>query len=430
MNEIRAGSRTASVEKFRGDRSKKVLECSALSTAQMKRYFMQVKERAERGEPVIWTGTWEPQEILHAMDLPIVHTIHYSALQSVMQMSEYYLDLINSKGYFRDLCRYCSMPLGYVFDRKSEVAPWGGLPKPAAVIAATMDDPYVKINEKFAREFNVPLYVIDRTILTNSPARWWENPEIEPHRLDQTVREFEGLISFLEVVTGRTYSETKLRETMERSNRTYEIYAQTIDLMKAVPSPISITDRFPNIIATQFFRGTEWGLEHAKRFYQEMKQRVDSGQCVCENEKVRLMWVGLPPWFSPGFFNYFEEKYGAVFVWEGYLAILTSRVRRDLSDPLRALASRYTSYVEFGYLPPFEGQRLLHEAEKFKIDGAIFMLAESCKLFYTGIRFARKALEEAGIPTMELVADMADARDWDDLKMKSHISSFIETFIS
>jgi len=38
-----------------------------------------------------------------------------------------------------------------------------------------------------------------------------------------------------------------------------------------------------------------------------------------------------------------------------------------------------------------------------------------------------KALEKAGIPTCQLEADMVDARDWDDAKMKAKMATFIET---
>lgn len=40
-----------------------------------------------------------------------------------------------------------------------------------------------------------------------------------------------------------------------------------------------------------------------------------------------------------------------------------------------------------------------------------------------------RALEEIGIPTLHIVSDMVDVRDWDDAKMKAQVGSFIETLL-
>ena len=71
----------------------------------------------------------------------------------------------------------------------------------------------------------------------------------------------------------------------------------------------------------QWQRGTQWAVGHAKEFYEEIKGLVDAGHAACPNEKIRLMWIGRGLWFNLGFYQYFEEKYGAVFVWSMYLAM-------------------------------------------------------------------------------------------------------------
>jgi hypothetical protein len=40
------------------------------------------------------------------------------------------------------------------------------------------------------------------------------------------------------------------------------------------------------------------------------------------------------------------------------------------------------------------------------------------------------ALENAGIPVLPIYADNVDPRDWDDAKMKSLVSEFIERRLS
>ena len=422
---------------FKGERSKKFLKVSKVATAFQKQYYNEVQEWAAQGKPVIWTNVGVPTEIMHAMGIPIIYTINWSALLAAKQMAPQNLQVLNAHGYFRDLCRYCALPLGYLFKGEPDKGPWGGMPKPTALVVDGSDDPIVRIWELMAKKLNVPLYIWDHTMIAAPPASsFWETVEnIEAYsyqeswRLDYALKETEGLISFLETITGRTLNEANLREVMERSNEQFDYIGNAMDLCARVPSPISMGDHLANLISTQFFRGHEFGLAHAKRLYEEVKERVDKGLVACENEKIRLMYMLVPNWFSPGFYNAFEEEYGAVFVWMMYLTVISRQlIRRDLSDPLRALASRYVHYAELGQ-PPWWPQIVVHEAKKFKIDGAVYEKVESCRALSATMLLTIKALEKAGIPTCQLEADMVDARDWDDEKMKAKMATFIETLL-
>ena len=98
-----------------------------------------------------------------------------------------------------------------------------------------------------------------------------------------------------------------------------------------------------------------------------------------ENERVRLQWEGVPLWFSPGFFDAFEEKYGAVFLPNTYGSQVPGLrgLQRDLSDPLRALAGGQNLWMYYeNHLPPGRGEMLVHLVEKCHIDGFVFLMAE------------------------------------------------------
>lgn len=422
---------------FQGERSKKFLKASQNITKFQKKYYEDVKERAAQGEPVIWTNVGVPYEIMYAMDLPVLFNLHWSALLAAKQQAPHYLDVLNAHGYFRDLCRYCSLPLGYFLDKNPDNAPWGGIPKPTAVVVEAADDPQIKIYELIAKELNVPIYLFDRTVPFEPPKTVWcesrETIEAESYRegprLDFQMRETESLISFLENISGKSLSEAKLREVMERSNLQFDYIDKVLDLTATKPCPISITDHMPNVISTQFFRGHEMGLTQAKMIYEEVKERVDKGLAACPNERLRLMHMVVPSWYTPGFFNAFEEKYGAVFVWMVYFTIVQQLHRYDLRDPLRALAGRYVGYTEVGLMPPYWCQWVVHNAKKYNIDAAVYQVADSCRMLSGPMRLAIKALADIGIPTFEMRSDYVDERDWDDVRMKSQLAAFIETLM-
>lgn len=110
---------------FKGDRSKKYLESTKFVSEYQKKLYLETQERVAQGEPFIWTNVGVPMELMFAMDIPILFSLNWSALIAAKQMSPHYLDVLNSQGYFRDLCRYCSLPLGYFFDNNPGEGPWG-----------------------------------------------------------------------------------------------------------------------------------------------------------------------------------------------------------------------------------------------------------------------------------------------------------------
>src|SRR5690606_9038665 len=130
-----------------------------------------------------------------------------------------YKSVLVERGYFGDLGNYHTLPLGYAFDRNPDIAPDGGLPKPAAVVGQLAID--IAPLELYAREFDCPLYLIeDPDKQASIPEKWWELQDwIERYIVDFCVRELEGCCRFLESVTGKHYSPTRLREYLERADR-------------------------------------------------------------------------------------------------------------------------------------------------------------------------------------------------------------------
>ncbi|MBI5445267.1 MAG: 2-hydroxyacyl-CoA dehydratase, partial [Deltaproteobacteria bacterium] len=155
---------------FKGERTKKSLQSTYIALEKQRHHFAECRDRLAHGEPVILSVVGIPNEILFAMDIPAIYTPNLSALISAKQMSPHYLDLLNAKGYFRDLCRYCSLPLAYFWENENpEDGPYGGVPRPSAVIVEVEDDPIIRIHEQMAKRLGVPLYLWDHTMPSSPP---------------------------------------------------------------------------------------------------------------------------------------------------------------------------------------------------------------------------------------------------------------------
>src|SRR5690606_24914518 len=96
----------------------------------------------------------------------------------------------------------------------------------------------------------------------------------------------------------------RLEALMERINEQELYLAEAAQLVgSARPCPVSIVDQMPNTMIPQWHRGTDWAVAHARRFRDEVRQRVRSGQGVAANEQLRLMWIGAGLWHDTSFYQ-------------------------------------------------------------------------------------------------------------------------------
>ena len=419
---------------WRGKSGTKQLQSAINASAYQKEWFQQLKQRVVAGEPCALVGADAPQELLRAMDFPFVVNQWWASVVSSRQKAPYYLRLMNERGYRNDLCAYCSLAFASTLDPDPVQAPWGGLPNISLGIPDLGCDSQMKIFGLWNKEYGVPIYPFERTMLVDpQPMNWWDKNRYDweelyqTHRLDLMVEELKGLIAFLETTTGRALSETKLKRILDLVNEQEEYGKKTRDLIaETVPAPITIVDSIPSVMIPQWHRGTEWAVNAAKTFYEEVKDKVDRGEVVCANEKIRVMWIGTGLWFNTSFYQHFQDKYGAVFVWSMYLALAADGYARYGKDPIRTLAARYTNLTEGLHVPPWNAAWYVNEAKRNKINVAIH-LAPSGNCSDRGSYFVKKALEDAGIPVLDIDSDNVDSRKWNDEEMTKQFSEFLET---
>ena len=414
----------------------KQLESTRAASEHQKAWFANLRREVfEEKKPYAIAQADMPLELFQVMDVPVISNQWWSAVVAAKQLSAYYLDSLNALGYHEGLCRYCSLSLASSIAGDPGKAPWGGLPKPAVLAARLTCDCIQRVFETWAASFGAQFVPLDSAGATHLPPRWWElsrhrwSELFEPHRLDLMTQQMEVLIRVLEQKTGRTFSETRLLELMEGVNRQEEYFEEVRDLICSAPqTPVRMNEQVTNVMTTQWHRGSDWAVNHARAFRDEVKQRVAQGIAAYPGEKRRLMWVGAGLWHDTDFYTAFEESHGAVFVWSMYLAFgPDGYIRYGLDDPMRALASRVVSMNEQLHNPPWANEWIVDQARRHRIEGAVILVPHGSRPSATGTFFIERALEQAGIPTLEIWADMVDGRRWDSQSMRQRVARFVET---
>jgi hypothetical protein len=413
----------------------KQLACTVAATAFQKSWFADLRRTVFEGRrPYAIVQADVPFELFHVLGIPAVSNQWWAALMAAKQLAPAYLDGMEAQGYHDGLCRYCSLGLACTLAGDKPPGPWGGLPRPALVCARLTCDCIQRVFTTWAEALGTEFVALDNPGATLLTPRWWELARsrwrelIEPHRLAFVIEDLKALIRVLERIGGGTFDPDALRSLMHAVNTQEEIFDEVRALICAAPrTPIRLTEQITNVMATQWVRGSDWAIAHARRFRDEVRSRVDAGVAACPNERVRLMWIGAGVWHDTGFYSAFEDSHGAVFVWSMYLAFgPDGYIRYGLDDPLAALASRVVNLNEQLHNPPWANEWIVEQAGQHRIDGAVMLVPGGMRPAATGKRFVARALERAGVPVLTIDADQVDARQWNADDMGRRVGRFIE----
>ena len=418
----------------KGQRSVKQLACTSAATAYQRAFGSQLRQRVvDLGEPFAVVQADTPHEIFHAMDIPLIVNQWWSSYIAAKQLSARYFDCLVASGYPADGCKYCSLGLACTLANEPETAPWGGLPKPTVLVARLTCDCIQQVFGQWAEALETDFFPLeapawehkDPVWFTRSKAHWEEVYQAD--RVALLAEEMWALVELLQRKTGRRFELGRLHELMSRINEQETYLADAARLIgESRPCPVSIADQMPNTMIPQWHRGSAWAVEHARRFRDEVAERVASGSGVADRERIRMMWIGAGVWHDPGFYQALQASHGAVFVWSMYLPFAGPQYLRDIGDrPMEALASRICSMNEVLHLPPWMNGWMVSEAERCGIDAAVMLVPPANRLSQSGTKLTESALSDAGVPVLRLPADMVDASRWDHDAMVATVQDFL-----
>jgi benzoyl-CoA reductase/2-hydroxyglutaryl-CoA dehydratase subunit BcrC/BadD/HgdB len=398
------------------------LDCTAAAKAYQKAFGAELRERVvERGEPFAVAQADTPHEIFHAMDIPVISNQWWSAYISAKQLSPRYMGVLDDLGFPANRCSYCALGLACTLANDPATAPWGGLPQPTVLVARLTCDCIQQVFSAWAEALDTEFFPLEAPAWTTTLPEWYRHSRSRwdevygTRRINLLATEIRELIALLERKTGRRFDPDRLAALMERINEQEELLAEAAQIVgETRPCPATLNDQMTNTMIPQWHRGSDWAVEHARRFRDEVRARARAGVGIASQERLRLMWIGAGLWHDTAFYQALEERLGAVFVWSMYLPFSGAQYIREIGGrPLEALASRICSMNEVLHLPPWMTEWLVSEAQRCGIDAAVVLVPPDNRLSQSGTLLAREALQAAGVPTLMLNADMVNARDWD-----------------
>ena len=364
----------------------------------------------------------------------------FSAACGAVQLARPLIDVSESMGAPEDLCSYFKTHYGFMkgtfSDGVNQALKRIRLPDPDLVVSNKNLCRLHPLWMKIASEhYGAPYFSMDAPVM---PPRYQNNElvyeelwgshfryRIGREALEYCVAQLEEYISFLEEHTGRRMDWDRLSEVTACAAELNELFQRILELRQTVPCPVGGEDLNTLVFFLVCLAGTEEATDVIRMALNEIEERVAAGQGPVPEERFRLIFDGIPPWFNMGLFNYFH-KFGAVSVEEAYPRTWVGRL--DPEKPLESLAVKYmlsmTSVATYSAV----SERVQDRVSTYKVDGAILWNLRTCRLVSCiGFPRLQTSLErDRGIPTLMLDSDQVDPRRYNEALILGRIDAFME----
>lgn len=392
------------------------LEATENLKAIIKKYYRDLYSAEKEGMPTAWLNVGVPCEVFYAMDVFPFYPENYAATAGSMKLTPQLSAVAEAKGFSGELCSYARATMGTVIAGEG---PYGPLPRPTIQVSA-MNSCIMIMTwwRAVEREWGVPTLVVDTPLVEK------ESTGINLDYVDGEVRR---MVAWVEEKTGRRMDTERLREVVRLSNEGKNLWAEILDLRRAHPCPITAADIFTHMFPMVALRGTPDFVEHLRILRDEVKDRVDRGFGAVADERYRLLWDNLPPWYDLRLFSDLAKQ-GVNFVIDTYTQAWGPRYMGDIDtkDPLRSLAG----YMGAGFLNVQIEKRyeLLEElVDLYDVDGIVFHSDRSCKPFsLVQVELRHMLQDRLGVPGLLLEGDHNDQNLLDRERALGQLDSFLE----
>ncbi|MFW9909401.1 MAG: 2-hydroxyacyl-CoA dehydratase subunit D [Candidatus Thorarchaeota archaeon] len=380
------------------------------------RHMLEGHAASEEGK-LAWVTSGFPVEIPVAMGVGVVYPEQYTAIVGAQKVGPSICGFAEEVGYSSELCSYARASIGSVL--KPAESPLEGLPKPQTLLACnnicgTVLKWYDAISE-----------------LTGAPVYLFDTPSIEgeqkPHHVEYVRQSIHGLVDHLSNTLGVELREDRLRKVADLSSTAIKLWHKSLRECKNKPTPLNCADRFLAMAPVVSMRGKDYCVDFYQALLDEVQNRVKEGIGAILDEKVRLLWDNIPPWFQIfKFFNGMAQR-GVAFPADTYTHAWASVIEGE--DLYQSVAEIYSNvYLNRGLDAKVD--KMVQLIEDYDLDGFVMFSVRSCKRYSLGQLVTREIItERTGVPGVVIEGDMVDSRLFNDAQIATRVDALLEMFV-
>ncbi len=272
--------------------------------------------------------------------------------------------------------------------------------------------------------------------------------KIGDRQLDYVVDQLNDGIEFLEKTTGRRLDDEKLIQNVKNTYDSCVYWAKICELNQAIPAPLEEKTMFSlYVLGTLQKSDAAIASFYKNELYPETKYRVENQIAAVANETVRVLGDSQPPWGFLRIFRYMEQ-YGVASIANLYTFSLIGWWKVDgkgdlvpwptleeqgititnRQQALRLLAEGELKgkmeWAQF-YGAKYKNDLIEKIVRQWKCDAAIVHLNRGCEGTAQHQMEMKIALQKRGLPSLFFEGNMADEREFDEVRTQRLIDLFI-----
>jgi benzoyl-CoA reductase/2-hydroxyglutaryl-CoA dehydratase subunit BcrC/BadD/HgdB len=227
---------------------------------------------------------------------------------------------------------------------------------------------------------------------------------------DYLKNELMEMIHFLEKESGQKMDWHKLKEGIARLDKQIETAREIQKLRRNTPSPFIPMDFLKMFTADCLYPGEAEATEYIETLHSELAEKVKAGKGIGYPEKFRILSIGIPPILLQRAVEQTLSEHGAVSVTDPY-SCTWEEGRLDADDPLENVIHKIRmlpSSMFYGPLTDRVAEKVVQDAQTYKVDGAIFYAHIGCRQSSAMIKLIKEALNSIDIPILVLDCDIVD----------------------
>ncbi|MGY5874501.1 MAG: 2-hydroxyacyl-CoA dehydratase [Candidatus Thorarchaeota archaeon] len=366
-----------------------------------------------------WVTSGFPVEIPIAMNVGVVYPEQAGAIIGAQKIGPEVSGYAEDLGYSQELCSYARVSIGST-ERPDDV-PMGSLPTPQALLACNnICGTVLKWYDAISEMTNAPVFLLDTPPI--------EGEQLLHHKA-YVKKGLKKLVEFLGSTFNTTLEDDRIREVSELSSKAIELWSKSLQACKNKPSPLNCADRFLTMAPVVSSRGTEHCVEFYETLLEEVEGRVKQGIGAIRDEKIRLLWDNIPPWFILRFFNKLAAR-GVGFPADTYTHAWSGLVAgADTDSIFDGMVDIYSNvYLNKGLEAKVD--KMCQLIKDYDLDGFIMYSVRSCKRYSLGQLVSKEIVtERTGVPGVIIEGDMVDSRLFNEAQIQTRVDALLEMFI-
>lgn len=378
------------------------LKATKLRSSLVGRLF---RKAYQKDSIVAWRSSFVPSEILFAFDIIPFPPESIMSMFANSHLTDDILKTAEDNNHSRDTCSFLRGTIGAVIKDY--------MPMPDFLIATSLYcHGSAQVFYSLSKKYDKPFYYID------VPGHHDRN-----YVIDYVAKQIEDMMQKIAKQAGIKYDVDKLVHAIEYSNQARDYYVKVNELRRHKPTPMLGGEAIDYAIMLAHTFGCKEMIEICKTLYEELKERVDKGIGSLDEERYRILWRQLRPYYSNVLFDYLEINHRAAVVFEEVNFIYWEDM--DPKEPFKSIAKKLLSN------PPMDFSRkwlnvTVDFVNDYDVDGIVEFAQWGCRYLSANTQIVKDELQNKNIPILVIDGDCIDRRDYSDGQVKTRIDAFVE----